>query len=96
LPTGLVNPLRNFADVDDIVTRCWPSREAMIRADSVDRNRFKRLLGLTWAHSRPRRTVRTVDIEEEYARNVDNGDDDEMSTVLANVKRSEYILSLWS
>lgn len=82
--------MRNYQDVDDIVTRCWPSREAMIRADGVDRSRFKRVLGLTWAHSRPRRTVRTVDLEEEYARTADPGEDDEMSTVLANVKRSEF------
>jgi hypothetical protein len=63
----------------------------MIRADGIDRNRFKRLLGLTWAHSRPRRTVRTVDIEEEYARNAD-GNDDSNKTVLANVKRSEWFI----
>lgn len=89
LPPNLINPLRNFQDVDEFVTSCWPSREGMIRAEGVDPNRFKRMLGLTWAHSRPRRTVRTVDLEEEYARNAEDCGDDDMSTVLANVKRSE-------
>lgn len=46
LPASLANPLRDFADVDDIVTRNWPSREAMIRADGVNPSRFKRLLSL--------------------------------------------------
>lgn len=65
----------------------------MIRADGVDLNRFKRLLGLTWAHSRPRRTVRTVDLEGEYARaEAPNEDDGDMSTVLANVKRTNAVI----
>lgn len=63
----------------------------MIRAEGIDGNRFKRLLGLTWAHSRPRRSVRTVDLEEEYARTAEQDDNDDMSTVLANVKRSECL-----
>lgn len=46
LPPSLANPLRDFADVDDIVTRNWPSREAMIRADGLNPLRFKRLLSL--------------------------------------------------
>ncbi|WOO78541.1 uncharacterized protein LOC62_02G002088 [Vanrija pseudolonga] len=92
LPPHVINPLRNFQDVDDIVTRCWPSREAMIRAEGIDGNRFKRLLGLTWAHSRPRRSVRTVDLEEEYARTAEQDDNDDMSTVLANVKRTNVVI----
>lgn len=60
----------------------------MIRAEGADPARFKRLLGLTWAHARSRRSVRTVDIEEQYAHD-QQADDGDMSTVLANVKRSE-------
>lgn len=33
--------------------------------------------------------MRTVDLEEEYARAVEADDDADMSTVLANVKRSK-------
>jgi len=41
-----------------------------------------------WAHPKSRRAVRTVDLEEEeYARTADD-DEADMSTVLANVKRS--------
>jgi len=46
LPPNVLNPLRDHADVEDIVTRNWPTREAMIRADGADPARFKRLLGL--------------------------------------------------
>lgn len=42
-----------------------------------------------WAHSKPRRTKGTVDIEEEYAKNVEHDVEEDMSTVLANVKKSE-------
>lgn len=42
-----------------------------------------------WAHSKPRRSVRTVDLEEEWSKQADENDEDDMSTVLANVKRSE-------
>jgi hypothetical protein len=42
-----------------------------------------------WAHSKPRRTKGTVDIEEEYAKNVEHDIEEDMSTVLANVKKSE-------
>ena len=42
-----MNPLRDYSDVEDIVTRNWPTREAMILADGADPSRFKRLLGLT-------------------------------------------------
>ena len=47
LPPDLMNPLRHYGDVEDIVTRNWPTREAMIRAEGADPDRFKRLLGLT-------------------------------------------------
>jgi hypothetical protein len=115
LPSHLINPLQKFADVEDIVTRNWPGREAMIRASGEDPQRFKRLLGLIvsftsivpkspkrgsgangrviayaqWSHAKPRRNVRTVDIEEDWQRPCDAEDDDDMSTVLDNVKRSE-------
>ena len=42
----MINPLRDYADVEDIITRNWPTREAMIKADGADPARFKRLLGL--------------------------------------------------
>lgn len=42
----MTNPIRNYADVEDIVTQNWPNRESMIRAEGADPNRFKRLLGL--------------------------------------------------
>ncbi|WVW79591.1 hypothetical protein I302_101560 [Kwoniella bestiolae CBS 10118] len=90
LPPGLSNPLRDFGDVDDIITRNWPSREAMIKADGLDPNKFRRLLSLIWAHSKPRRSVRTVDLEEEWSKNEDN--DDDLSTVLANVKRTNVVI----
>ncbi|OXG78541.1 hypothetical protein C348_04325 [Cryptococcus neoformans Gb118] len=92
LPPSLANPLRDFADVDDIVTRNWPSREAMIRADGLNPLRFKRLLSLIWAHSKPRRSVRTVDLEEEWSKQADENDEDDMSTVLANVKRTNVVI----
>jgi len=47
LPPDLMNPLRHYGDVEDIVTRNWPTRETMIRAEGADPDRFKRLLGLT-------------------------------------------------
>ncbi|WWC63792.1 uncharacterized protein I303_106397 [Kwoniella dejecticola CBS 10117] len=90
LPAGLGNPLRDFADVDDMVVRNWPSREAMIKANDLDPNRFRRLLSLIWSHSKPRRTVRTVDLEEEWIRPEDN--DDDLSTVLANVKKTNVVI----
>jgi hypothetical protein len=90
LPPHLMNPLRHYADVEDIVTRNWPTRESMVKAEGADPNRFKRVLGLTWAHSRPRRNVRTVDLEVgEYAKAVEAEEEEDNSTVLANVKRSE-------
>lgn len=46
LPSQLMNPIRNYADVEDIVTQNWPNRESMIRAEGADPARFKRLLGL--------------------------------------------------
>ncbi|WVQ93008.1 hypothetical protein IAU59_000071 [Kwoniella sp. CBS 9459] len=91
LPPGPSNPLRDYADVDDMITRNWPSREAMIRADGLDPNRFKRLLSLIWSHSKPRRTVRTVDLEEEWSKQAEDADDD-LSTVLANVKRTNVVI----
>jgi len=36
--------------------------------------------------------VRTIDLEEEYAKFAEGDDDGDMSTVLANVKRSKYSL----
>lgn len=46
-----------------------------------------------WAHAKPRRTVRSVDIEEEYGKTADGDDEaDDMSTVLANIRRSEIHL----
>jgi hypothetical protein len=44
-----------------------------------------------WAHAKPRRSARTVDLEEEYAKTMEAGDGGDMSTVLANVKRSECV-----
>lgn len=61
----------------------------MIKAEGADPARFKRILGLTWAHTRPRRNVRTVDIEEEHARAAEIDEDEDTSTVLENVRRSE-------
>ncbi|WVQ74471.1 hypothetical protein IAR50_004072 [Cryptococcus sp. DSM 104548] len=92
LPPSFANPLRDFADVDDIVTRNWPSREAMIHGEGVDQTRFKRLLSLIWAHSKPRRTVRTVDLEEEWTKQADENEDQDMSTVLANVRRTNVVI----
>jgi hypothetical protein len=43
----LINPLKEFSDVEDIITRNWTTREAMITAAGADPGRFKRLLGLT-------------------------------------------------
>ncbi|WVR08840.1 hypothetical protein IAU60_005898 [Kwoniella sp. DSM 27419] len=91
LPPGLTNPLRDYGDVDDMVTRNWPSREAMIKADGLDPSRFKRLLSLIWSHSKPRRTVRTVDLEEEWSKQTEDIDDD-LSTVLAHVKRTNVVI----
>ncbi|KAL7421042.1 hypothetical protein Q5752_003926 [Cryptotrichosporon argae] len=90
LPPHLLNPIRNYDDIDDIVTRNWPAREATIRAANVDPARFKRLLGLTWAHAKPRRSVRSVDLEEAHARAAE--DEGDMSTVLANVKRTNVVI----
>ncbi|ODN97330.1 hypothetical protein L198_03893 [Cryptococcus wingfieldii CBS 7118] len=92
LPADFANPLRDFADVDDIVTRNWPSREAMIHGEGIDQTRFKRLLSLIWAHSKPRRTVRTVDLEEEWTKQADENDHQDMSTVLANVRRTNVVI----
>ncbi|KAK8844157.1 hypothetical protein IAR55_006951 [Kwoniella newhampshirensis] len=92
LPPHLSNPLRDYADVDDMVTRNWPSREAMIRADELDPKRFRRLLSLIWAHSKPRRSVRTVDLEEEWTKQAEENDDSDLSTVLANVKRTNMVI----
>ncbi|WVN87967.1 uncharacterized protein L203_103164 [Cryptococcus depauperatus CBS 7841] len=92
LPPNLANPLRDFNDVNDIVTRNWPSREAMIRADGIDQTRFKRLISLIWAHSKPRRSVRTVDLEEEWSKQADENDKEDMSTVLDNVKRTNVVI----
>jgi hypothetical protein len=47
----MTNPIRNYADVEDIVTQNWPNRESMIRAEGADPNRFKRLLGLVVSSS---------------------------------------------
>lgn len=60
----------------------------MIRAEGADPERFKRILALTWAHAKPRRGVRTVDLEEEYHKGED--DDEDNSTVLDNIKKSEF------
>lgn len=49
----MTNPIRNYADVEDIVTQNWPNRESMIRAEGADPNRFKRLLGLVVCRSTP-------------------------------------------
>ncbi|ORY33018.1 hypothetical protein BCR39DRAFT_504009 [Naematelia encephala] len=92
LPPHLFNPLKSYADVEATVTRNWPTREAMIKGEDADPERFKRLLGLTWAHSRPRRNVRSVDLEEEYAKTVEADDDPDMNTVLANVKRTHVVI----
>lgn len=46
LPPQLQNPIRNYQDVEEIVTRNWPNRESMIRAEGAEPTRFKRLLGL--------------------------------------------------
>jgi hypothetical protein len=48
----MTNPIRNYADVEDIVTQNWPNRESMIRAEGADPNRFKRLLGLVVSQGR--------------------------------------------
>ena len=45
-------------------------------------------LTLQWAHSRPRRSVRTVDLEEEWHKAPEADDDDDLSTVIPNVKKS--------
>jgi hypothetical protein len=88
LPSNLVNPLQSYADIENQITGNWPSRESMIRAEGADPDQFKRILGLTWAHARPRRGVRTVDIEEEQHR-VEIEDEEDNSTVLENIKKSE-------
>lgn len=66
----------------------------MIRAEGADPARFKRILGLTWAHAKPRRGVRTVDLEEEYHK-VEADDEEDNSTVLDNIKKSEIQLELF-
>ena len=53
LPKEHTNPLKEYADVEDVITRNWPTREAMIRADGVDPSRFKRLLSLTVSRLTP-------------------------------------------
>lgn len=90
LPSNLVNPLRSYSDIEKIIVENWPSREAMIKAEGADRARFKRILGLTWAHTRPRRNVRTVDLEGDYAKTAEADEYEDTSTVLDNVKRSEW------
>ena len=89
LPPNLINPLHSYADSEKIIVENWPAREAMIKAEGADPARFKRILGLTWAHTKPRRTVRTVDIEEEHSRtaNADEGEDQDRSTVIDNVRK---------
>ena len=87
LPPNLINPLHSYSDIDKIIVENWPAREAMIRAEGADPSRFKRLLGLTWAHTKSRRPVRTVDIEEEHSRVEDAGKGDK-STVLDNIRMS--------
>ena len=91
LPANLINPLHSYADIEKIIVENWPAREGMIKAEGADPERFKRILGLTWAHTKPRRTVRTVDIEEEHSRVAveGNGEDADRSTVLENVRKSE-------
>lgn len=92
MPPHMSNPLKDFSDVEAIIQRQWPTREAMIRAEGADPARFKRILGLTWAHTKARRNVRTVDLEEEAAKNADD-EDVSRDTVLANIKRSKLISS---
>lgn len=60
----------------------------MIRAEGANPDRFKRILGLTWAHPKPRRGTRTVDLEEEQHK-VEVEEEEDNSTVLDNIKRSE-------
>lgn len=60
----------------------------MIRAEGADPDRFKRILGLTWTHARPRRGVRTVDLEEQHHQG-EIEDEEDNSTVLDNIKKSE-------
>lgn len=50
---------------------------------------------MQWAHSKSRRGTRTVDIEEEWQKSGD-GQADDMSTVLDNVKRSTHVTILIS
>ena len=87
LPPNIVNPLQSYADIENQITGNWPSREHMIRAEGADPARFKRILGLTWAHAKPRRGARTVDLEEEYHK-VDGEEEEDNSTVLDNIKKS--------
>ncbi|KAK4685235.1 hypothetical protein P7C73_g4917, partial [Tremellales sp. Uapishka_1] len=92
-PPNRVNPVRSYADIEAIINGNWSNRERMILADGTNPNRFKRLLGLTWAHSRPRRNVRTVDIEDGWTGEQKNDDEnDDMSTVLANVRRTNVVI----
>ncbi|ORX39265.1 hypothetical protein BD324DRAFT_619074 [Kockovaella imperatae] len=88
LPPGVVNPLQSYSDVEAVIARNWPSREAMIRAQGADEKRFKRVLSLIWAHAKPRRSVKTVDLEEEYAKE----DRSDHSTVLANVTHTDVVI----
>jgi hypothetical protein len=95
LPPNLINPLHSYADINKIIVDNWPAREAMIKAQGADTLRYKRILGLTWAHTKPRRPVRTVDIEEEHSRAAeqDAGEGDK-STVLDNVRMSKSFVGL--
>lgn len=54
------------------------------------------MLMMQWAHSKSRRGTRTVDIEEEWQKKGEGGEGegDDMSTVLENVKRSKSHLRL--
>lgn len=90
LPPNMINPLKGYADVEKYITDAWRSRESMMRAEGADPARFRRILGLTWAHSKPRRSVRTVDLEEEFQKSVEAEEEEDNSTVLENVKRSKF------
>ncbi|EIW65798.1 hypothetical protein TREMEDRAFT_46041 [Tremella mesenterica DSM 1558] len=92
LPPGASNPLRTYEDIENIISGNWPAREKMIRADGAEPSRFKRLLGLVWAHSKPRRNVRTVDLEEEWQKTTEGEDDNDLSTVLANVRKTNVVI----
>ena len=103
LPPGLANPLQGYKDVENVVNTRWPSRESMIKAEGADPSRFKRCLCLIvglamrqnkpwlireqWTHSQPRKSIKTVDLEEEHAKF--NEDRSGSGTVLPNVSHSK-------